>query len=318
MTGGYIIRIFVENLKIMALSKKVIENKRFSDFERELKILLSNDDEHALSLCKQLLFKSRRYGCLLSAKGVHLDKPNGDVILVLTHKPGEPIFCSDEDVMPSNEISIPLRECYDDIEASSGEAPRLLERIKDAIMEKYLNRRYENFEMKGLLHDGTLNFNDFEMDFPFMRGTLVSLTKERDGFKLICNNEIAGDFHFLFSRMPLYEVLNVGKGLDKIFNLWNEAAGLYRDSIMDQGVDGLYYSTDKHHALALVNMYDAGYPLIVIDSVAKTFTDFDVFDFRKYSSKEIAEAVANYRSTGELRILRRANVKSCSRGIYPN
>lgn len=297
----------------MALTRRVTEND-FRQFEAELLKVLKNDKEHSLDLKDSILFKSRRYGSLLSAKGVFWDKDKGDIVFVLSQKAGKPIY-DDSKGFPEflKEVSIPLRECYEDISMSSGEAPRLLDRIKDAVIDKYVMSRYSSFDVKGMLRDGHLIFKDFEERFPFMRGELVSLSNKDGKLQLICSNEIAGEFDFKFSRMPMYEIQNLGKELDKIHDQWNFAARAFHDGMKElepQSMSFTEFDRQRHRSDALVKMYDKGFPLMICNSVAKSFANSDVFDSTRHSTREIAEAVAVFRQTGILEVKQKRTKES--------
>lgn len=276
----------------MAISKKISDSD-FKKFENELIKVLKDNPEHSLMFQKMILFKSQKLNRPLVAKGVKWDRSKEDLVCVLTYG-----AASDGNGLSEN-FDISLKECYNDISQSSGEAVRLLNGIRQSIVKNYVSDYYDFCQSKDLLHNGKLNFKDFDDFFPFMRGSLVSLEKDKKGeLQLICNNVMAGDYNFKFSKMPLDEIVNVGRQLERIRAQWVDALSAYKDSL-----DNAYLSKSiNSESAALVDIYDKGFPLKICNSIGEGFAENNVFDTRFHTTKEICNAVTNFHKTGVLEI----------------
>ena len=298
----------------MALSKKAIEFANFFNTKEQLLQTLKNDSDHEIAFKKSILFKSRRYNCLLSAKGVRLDPKTNEIIFVLGQKTGEPIRIEErggyKDVY---EVSIPLDECYEDIALSSGEAPRLLSKIRESVIDKYINERLDFFDTIHMFDNSCFDFTryDYGTDWEerFLErqplGTLSRDSKKRLHL-VIRELDGSGDWEYEFDKLRLYQIQELGEHLEKVLDKWRKASSEIRNVLMDNGVwDSMDLSKRMiYESNGMVKLYDKGYPLGICDSVAKTWTYScgDFFDTRLHSSREIADAIRNYRTTGKLEI----------------
>jgi len=136
-------------------------------FEEDILNVLKRDGDHRLDFDDGLLIKSSRLHCTVVAKDVHYDEASGDIILVGAFRSGEPVYDESHSYpVRKSFIELPLRECYEDLEKTSGMHENLLDKARQACIRKYAEEPFEWFEKVGMVDDGCIDFTRLGLSKP--------------------------------------------------------------------------------------------------------------------------------------------------------
>ena len=289
----------------MALAKSFNETD-FRKFEMDLLSVLKEDKEHKIDFDGKLLFRSRRYECLLAATDVHWDEKTGDVVLVGAYRSGAPLYDETKSYPAfKKEVAVPLRECFDDLKASSGEEMRLLSKAKKAVIDKYFGVYTKSFDSKGLFDDGIMDIKSFGCGgFRLADREVVGLAKDSDGkVNLVCSNSFNPSHTLSASDIRLKDIQNFGGQLEKIRLVLNKAQNIYIGEIerlRPKSMSFDDYDQRRFSDAALVAVYRSGVAPRVMDAICRHNTGRRDFDSNRYSAKDIEAMVKRYETVGVL------------------
>lgn len=289
----------------MALRKTFTDND-FRKFEGDLLSVLKNDGDHRVPFDGKMLFRSRRYSCLLAATDVHWDEATGDVVLVGAYRSGSPLLDETKNYPAlKKEVAVPLRECYDDLRESSGEEMRLVSKARKAVIDKYFNSRARVFDARGFFDDGIMDLESYGCGaFNLVDRKVVGIMKDEEGrYSLMCSNSFDSSHTLGAKDVALRDIQNFGERLETVLQVFGRAHDTYVSTLARQrGGDMSYSAADERRfaEAAIVAVYDEGFPPKVVDRVFRYFTDRDCFDPDRYPAKDIAAMVKRCREGGSL------------------
>lgn len=291
-------------------------NKKFSDsdyarFEADLLYVLKKDPSHRLDFDGKLLIKSRRLDCLLAATDVFWDEKSGDIVLVGAFRSGTPVYDPTKAYPVMQErVSVPLRECFEDLKVSSGNEMRLLGKARKAVIDRYVGTHLSYLASKKMMQEGildlkALNLHGFDVG---QAGVNAVLRGEEGDITLICGNSLNASFDNPLSRIPLQTIQAFGSHLERVREMYGSASEIFTRKMEELEPRSMSFSAAEqrlHRDAALMAVFDSGAPLDVCSAIAYMYADSDVFDRHTRKMREIEASVACFRSTGWLETRRR-------------
>lgn len=299
----------------MALNKKFNEVD-FKKFEQDLLFVLKKEPSHKLDFDGKMLFKSRRYGCLLAATDVFWDEKTGDIVLVGAHKGGAPIIDESKGFPELKQrVAVPLRECFEDLKVSSGMEMRLLSKARKAVIDKYISEKLNIFSSRSLMRDGILDLKGLGIGkFVKQRAdgqrtdmsVIDAVVRGEDGkTSLICSNSLSTGYEWSMSSISLADIQLFGSQLERVNVAYSQASDIYTSKMQSLEPKDMSYSRQeqiRHRDMALMAVFDSKASLDICNAVAQTYANTDIFDRKAHSLHEIESAVKNFRSTGSLAV----------------
>lgn len=180
-----------------------------SSFERDLLEVLKNEPDHRLVFDRKLLFRSRRFECLLAAVDVHYEQCNGDVVMIGIHR-----FSGSR--VPKNAV-VSFSECYDDLRLACDNETKLLAMVRKAVYAKYLDSYFNWMKARGFVKDSvvdlvSLDVGSFRIESAW--SYLLGIGKDKEGnFNLLCYNSIADNFNLNPDRVRMSDLQILGNQL---------------------------------------------------------------------------------------------------------
>ena len=244
-------------------------------FEKDLLSALVRDRDHQFAFDGVLQVYSSRYDCVLRAVNVHWDEKKGDVVFVGAFLKGKPQFdLSRGYPVVAQELSIPFRECFEDLRRTPGyQESYLLSKVRKAVIEKCLVYPAGRLSTRGLAEEGKIAFGEF----PFksfapdggrngvgelsVSGGTVSVT---DGSGRPMN----------LSRMSLSDIQRIGEDMLRMNDIMQDAFKVYHKgyySVVKEGstVPEADNARGAMEGLRLVR--EMGYPPSVCKGLARTY-----------------------------------------------
>lgn len=299
----------------MALNKKFNEVD-FKKFEQDLLFVLKREPSHKLDFDGKMLFKSRRYGCLLVATDVFWDEKTGDIVLVGAHKGGAPVIDESKGFPEFKQrVAVPLRECFDDLKESSGMEMRLLSKARKAVIDKYVGEKLNVFTSRSLMRDGVLDLKGLGIGKfvkqradgqPTDLSSIDAVLRGEDGMTaLLCSNSFSDGYEWSMSKIPLADIQLFGSELERVNVAYSKVSDIFTSKMQELERKDMSYTpqeTRRHRDMALVAVYDSGASLDLCNAVATTYAASNIFDRHAHSQKDIEAAVKNFRTSGRLAI----------------
>jgi len=287
----------------MALSK-AFSGTDFTRFERDLLSVLKADPDHKIDFDGKLLFRSRQYDCLLAATDVHWDEKSGDIVLVGAFRSGQPVM-DETKSYPSmkTSISVPLKECFDDLKLSSGSEMKLISKAKKAVLDKYFIPLVKLYKSRGMFDDSIMNLPSFECGkFRLKDCDVIGLAMGTEGkVNLVCSNSFNPNFTVEAGKVTLKEIQNFSSQLASIGNKFRQASDIYLETKRKVAPLSMTFSQEddqRHISAALAAVYEAGFPARIMDAVCKHLAGLDYFDPEKHTKKDILKMMEGYKNTG--------------------
>ena len=297
----------------MPLNKKFNEVD-FKKFEKDLLVVLKTDPSHKLDFDGKMLFKSRRYDCLLAATDVFWDEKTGDIVLVGAHKGGAPVIDESKGFPEFKQrVAVPLRECFEDLKVSSGMEMRLLSKARKAVIDKYIGEKLNIFTSRSLMRDGILDLKGLGIGkFVNQRAdgqrtdlsVIDAVVRGEDGkTSLICSNSLCTGYERPMSSIALADIQLFGSQLDRVSEAYSKASDVYTSKMQSLEPKDMTYSRQeqvRHRDMALMAVFDSKASLDICNAVARTYANSDVFDRKAHPVSDIESAIKNYRNSGFL------------------
>lgn len=287
----------------MALSK-AFTGTDFTSFERDLLSVLKADPDHRIDFDGKLLFRSRQYDCLLAATDVHWDEKSGDIVLVGAFRSGQPVM-DETKGYPSmkTSISVPLRECFDDLRLSSGNEMKLVGKAKKAVLDKYLIPLVKLYRSRGMFDGVIMDLPSFGCgEFRLNDCEVIGIAMGGEGkVGLVCSNSFNPNFTVDAGKVSLKEIQNFSSRLAAIGNRFRQASDVYLETMRRVAPLSMSFSPEdnrRHVSAALAAVYDVGFPARVMDCVCRHLAGLDYFDTRVHTRKDIVKMMEDYRNTG--------------------
>lgn len=299
----------------MALTK-TFTGTDFSRFEYDLLSVLKADPEHKIDFDGKLLFRSRQYDCLLAATDVHWDEKSGDIVLVGAFRSGKPVMDESKDYpVMKTRISVPLKECFEDLKLSSGSEMKLVSKAKKAVLDKYFTPLVNLYKSRGMFDGNLMDLESFDCGYYRLGDSfVVALAEGSDGkVNLVCSNSFNPNFDLEPGKASLKDIQNFSEQLSRIMNRYREASDLYLETmhkLHPVSVTLTPLDEKKNVSASLVAVYESGCPAKILDCVSKHMAGLDFFDTEKYSKKDISGMMENFKKTGVLQPVKKNNLSN--------
>lgn len=299
----------------MAITKKFNESD-YKKFEADLLTVLKKDSSHKLDFDGKLIFRSSRYDCLLAATDVFWDEKTGDIVLVGAFKSGKPVMDQSKGYSVMREhVSVPLKECFEDLKMSSGMEMRLLGKARKAVIDKYVSAKLNLYSSRSIMRDGILDLKSLGIGefirerasgFPVDHTHIDAVMRDSDGkVSLVCTNSLSTGFDCPLSSMPLADIQLLGAQLERVNKAFSEASDIYTSKLQSLEPRNMSYSDAEqrqHREAALMEVFNSKASLDICNAVARTFTSWNIFDRQERSLRDIKDSVKNYYSKGSLTV----------------
>ena len=120
----------------------------FGMFEKDMVEVLKDMPDNRIELDGKLLYESRRFGCLLRVRDLHINGSTGQVVMVGSHVAGR---------MPGESswgmVDVPLYECYPEMKAA-GCHLRLVNKARKAAIASLIDGPFMYAARHGMTVDG--------------------------------------------------------------------------------------------------------------------------------------------------------------------
>lgn len=288
----------------MAIRKKFTDEQERA-FEAELLSVLRRDKDHRFNFDGKLKVYSSRYGCTLQAVNVHWDERERDLVFVGAFRGGTPVIDNSRGYPQiQHDVSIPFRECFEDLRKMAGSNEMyLISKTRKAVLDKCISNEVSFARSYQVTRSGRLDFDDFfEKDCRILDGRVpVQSVSVKDG---IVSIETKTGEPVDIRDLSLRDIQRVGEQVRDLNETIREARHTYvsaRSKVVLP--NGTVDETDDRMGAAegLAAVYEKGFPIRVCHGVAATLSQHfeSVFDDTKHSAKDINTMIRAFRNGGK-------------------
>lgn len=289
----------------MAVKKKFTDEQE-RQFEMELLSVLRRDKDHRFDFDGKLKVFSTRYGCTLQAVNVHWDERERDLVFVGAFRSGNPVMDTTARYPKlKQEISIPFRECFEDLKKMEGTNEMyLISKTRKAVLDKCIGKEAGFSKAYSVQRGGKLEFSDFfDKDFSVLNeGTPVGSVSVKDGIvEVMAKDGMPLDM----KNMSLRDIQRIGEQITAVNDLIRDARKVYVDarSKFVQANGTVDESADRKGAAeGLAAVYEKGFPLRVCHGIAQSMSRplfENVYNDQMHSVKDISLMLLKFRKDGK-------------------
>lgn len=313
--------------------KRTITDEQERLFERELLAALKRDPDHQFAFDGKLEVVSSRYGCKLRAYSVFWDPDKDDIVfvgsciggqLMLDMSKGYPIV--------KTEVSIPFRECYNDLKKMNSMSPLyLISKSRKAVIDKNIKYPMGLAGIDKVLRDGTFCVDDFSAPSPKVGGGRygvgsvscvdgeICLKADTATMCRVSSGELERP-DLRVSKLSLSEIQDIGRVLLSAHAEVQNAKRVYLDIKNSLCPDGRQVSDRDVRVAeesALRGIYEKGCPVRACHAVALTFSGENarVFDDKLHSLPDIRRMIHDSRNGMPFGFRRKVNLSGRTPGM---
>lgn len=215
---------------------QLLEQKAtFRKYNKDLLEVLQNDSEGFLALNSKRAFRDGKNNRLMLPSKLYVDiygniKPLKYEEFVdgvwysydRTSQKDNKIVCLESRDMSSSETCIlTFEEVLDEYVASSGFQMEFLDEVRDAVIDKYVGRRFDRISDSGKVRYDVINVDNFDVKplmpfYPDMSRILSFSRDEKGKYYVVMSNSLSPRYEFEISPLSLRKIQLVGEQLFKI------------------------------------------------------------------------------------------------------
>lgn len=308
--------------------EKTINNKSLQDFENELLNVLKNDPDHRLDFDGRLYYKRANTKYYVAARNVYYDRNLGEIVFVgavkvpmeqFDPKTGHMEFKGRfEKGTQDTEISIPLKDCFREIQSTVEDGPqRLMSKVRKSMVDKYLNIPVNVFVSNTFLDEGPMNLTALDMksfgvrSFKVSSGVIEGINRDADGMLFVTCRERSGQVKTIpATRLSLTDMQQLGLQLEYLAGHYRKASDMFVNSLRKDEPKRMNYDNERyrHVCKAAVHVYRFGYPTTVVNALTRKYAGLEFFPSGN-DAVGIRKILKEYDNTGMMRPLAEKKLK---------
>lgn len=314
--------------------KRTFTDEQERLFEQELLAALKRDPDHQFAFDGKLEVDSSRYGCRLRADNVFWDPEKDDIVFVGCCIGGKPVIDTSKGYpLVKTEVSIPFRECFEDLKKMNSVSPMyLVSKSRKAVIEKCIKHPFRLAGVDRVLRDGVFRVDDFWPSFPKVGGGLsgvgsvscvdgeIYLRPDAETVSRVHSGELERMPDLRLTKLSLADIQAIGELLLGAHAEVQKTVRDYLDiknALCPDGRQASDRDVRMAEEAALLGIYEKGHPVRACHAVAMKFTGDNarVFDEMVHSLPEIYKMVHDSKNGQPFGFRKKVNLSSRTPGM---